>query len=793
MTDSYNYYGDTPHSFDDSNSYLLKKEIRLQYMSTFELQNKSDDLIYFYTANFLFYGFKINPLRVTWDSEKYNKEVFSEYVGIMIFLSGEAYIGEFSAGFKPNGEGMMFFVVGSTLKGFFHEGKVHNNVLISLPFDILIYAKFNKGVINSQVIKINTNQKTAKTMRYVQGKFKEIIKEGPADENLETFIRDSFSINLIPDDIGICNEPDVVYFGSFLHSQDTVYYGFARDGNPMGWGILVTLVNDSPDIMNPFSYGEMSWQMTFFDPENPVIKKMAFQIEPFPKMQGMDSNNQCSEFSPFDKMFNVNEVQTFTDTNDLDLPGKNRNYYDRDPRSRESIRFSRHVKNDPSLFPMIINYRQSRMIYGVGKNLDLVGSIGMYIPTENRFEKAHCLSNLIYTAEPPDFFEGIPRNFITDIFRYFLEHNKIEKKETFILPTVFDLTYFNEAFFFYLYGFLKSKSREVFPDNLEIIQPTFFKDHRLGTQSNHNSWTDSEMTSYDYRFRKEQRNLASLTQDRMSSRPSLGNIPKLMHHAMFRSDNQKFQLPVAPPLVHPQPEPKFTNDSNNLLNTASRFKNNQQIFGVNQMKLSPDNEIEEVDEVMMELSQNPFNKKNKVVFQDIQGDDANPLEENHNTTDPQINYKGQNFLFNKSGSGVFKRNYDSEKGLENSRLSKDNDESALVKNLKMQQDISFGFRSDYSKSLRFSRQGEDVQDNSSPEHSTPITEEQPLMHKESLPEDRDPDGFSNEYIAIPTVHRNKDEIAQSFRRKLELVFGGDEAKKICCANSFLSRTYGKAK
>ena len=97
-------------------------------------------------------------------SEKYNKEVFSEYVGLMIFLSGEVFVGEFSGGFKPNGEGMMFFVVGATLRGFFHEGKVHNSAIISLPFDVLIFGKFSKGVLNSEVTRIDARARKIASM-----------------------------------------------------------------------------------------------------------------------------------------------------------------------------------------------------------------------------------------------------------------------------------------------------------------------------------------------------------------------------------------------------------------------------------------------------------------------------------------------------------------------------------------------------------------------------------------------------------------------------------------------------
>ena len=433
------------------------------------------------------------------------------------------------------------------------------------------------------------------------------------------------------------------------------------------------------------------------------------------------------------------------------------------------------------------------MLYGVGKNLELMGGVGLYITSENRFEKAQCLSNLIYTVEGPFFFEGIPRNFIIDIFRFFLEHNKIEKKETFILPTVFDLTYFNEAFFFYLYGYLKSRLREFFPDNLEIVQPMFFKDPKLGTQSNHNSWTDSDMASLDHRTRRGGREPNSLTEGRMSSRPSLDDGLKLNQHKMFRSDNQKFQLPVAPPLVQPRPEPKFTSDSGDLPLQNYDYRNQPRRFGPSQPTFGPDNEIEEVDKMMIELSQNIFNKKNKVVLHEIQQGDGNPTFDEMDLHESPINHKEQSPLLPNDGGDVFRRNFDMEAGFEKSRLSKDNDESAMVKNLKMQQEISFGFRSDYSKSLKFSRQEEADQDDDLIGRSYRDTNDELEIHQEASPQNSEPPGVSNAEMLTPRLKRDKNQIAQSLRRKLELVFGREETKKICSANSFLARAFASAK
>ena len=68
----------------------------------------------------------------------------------MVFTSGEVYIGEFDHEFKFHGEGMFFFAIGSVARGHFDLGKIHNNVIITLPNNNYIFAKFNKGSLSGE-------------------------------------------------------------------------------------------------------------------------------------------------------------------------------------------------------------------------------------------------------------------------------------------------------------------------------------------------------------------------------------------------------------------------------------------------------------------------------------------------------------------------------------------------------------------------------------------------------------------------------------------------------------------
>jgi hypothetical protein len=781
MTDDFRDSSDDKgYTRDEFLNSVLTNDIRLQFLSTFELRDKTEeDLIYFYTANFLFYGFKIDPLKSTWDSEKYDKEVFSEYVGIMIFLSGEAFIGEFSGGFKPNGEGMMFFAVGATLRGYFHEGNVHNQALISLPFNLLIFTKFSKGVISSYVTRINLKTQTSKSMKYMQGKFKDADGDKPLDQNLESHIKDSFSKNLMPDHISSCNEPDVIYFGSFLETNESIFYGFVRGGLPFGWGVRVSISspNDQKISQNQiFDLGIMSWQMAFFEIETPSHEPIAFGYEVLPKnetnypsnVQIPQKNSKGNDFNPFVRHEPSQEAILKNDSGQVnDRNFSNNHKRDRDSISKESVRYSRPNKADPSLKPYIVNYKQNRIIYGMGRHLEFVGCIGLYTPLENCFEKGNAIGQVFYTTESPDLFEGIPRNFITDIFRIHLEQNKVLKKETFILPTVFDLTYFNEAFFFFLYGFLKSKSREVFPDNVGIIQSNFFRDPKTVTQSNHNSWTDSDMASFDHTVRLEQRKLASLEKGRQIPQKETNINPNFPSQKFFRSDNQDLKLGSL---------------------TPSNFKEEQTF--AHRFDLTEINPIKEIDEQMMELSQNPFNKKNKVVHQQIEVIDSNSEKEIYKEGGPQIpdispSFKDENFARSKSGSGIRKLKNEATLSLENSKVSKECEESPWIKNLKARQDLSFEFKPDF--------QPKDDSDCPS-ERNDKFSFNNAKANERALNSEKDNYIIdSGDQLKTKISVRTKKDIAKDFLFKMGLVFGKEQARRVCSENNFLNNILFKSK
>ena len=144
------------YRIDEQTMDNLRKEYRLHYFHPNELYDKAeDDLLYFETSKFLFYGYAIDTNKTTYDSESRSGDELLHYLGIMMFYGGETYIGELNNSFRPHGEGMMFFSVGAVLRGFFEDGKLHGNALISMPFEVNVMARLDRGVIHKQLLKID--------------------------------------------------------------------------------------------------------------------------------------------------------------------------------------------------------------------------------------------------------------------------------------------------------------------------------------------------------------------------------------------------------------------------------------------------------------------------------------------------------------------------------------------------------------------------------------------------------------------------------------------------------------
>lgn len=442
----------------------LKSEIRLQYLNPNEVnQNGDDDRIHFQGQNFYFYGYRIKPMNTTFDSEKYTKTVYSEFCGVLVFERGDIFVGEFSKDFKPNGEGILFFVSGCVLKSFFHDGKVHSNTLISYPFDVLIFAKFNKGMISEQLYRINSKDKTYTKVSYIQGKFRNAENEQLFDEKIETMIREAFSINLVPEDISVFKSENRIFFGTFLLEDKSLYYGFAKNGFPIGWGIVVRVENNVITSQKDISDNYLSWYVSFFKDGENVVDRSSIAIDSKKIIQKRNLDSDMTK--------HIQKPSKYIEVEDGDKPiAKSQPEIDN---PLQMTMESDILKHD--LKPILTLYRQSKLVFGFGNDECFFNNIGIYYPCENKFLEAKFETSKIYFSPKDEPIEGIQKSFIPEMLKTYARSQKIKRVEDQTVSPIFNMTYFNDAFLFFLFGLLKVRAREFFPDNLHIIQPSFFK------------------------------------------------------------------------------------------------------------------------------------------------------------------------------------------------------------------------------------------------------------------------------------------------------------------------------
>lgn len=113
---------------------MLRNELRLQFIHPFEISdNYRNKLVFFKSENFLFYGYLIDTFSSTNYSNSEDGEVTQIYIGVLVFDTGETYIGEFNKEFKFHGEGIFIFSIGSIIRGKFENGKIDGNAFITFP------------------------------------------------------------------------------------------------------------------------------------------------------------------------------------------------------------------------------------------------------------------------------------------------------------------------------------------------------------------------------------------------------------------------------------------------------------------------------------------------------------------------------------------------------------------------------------------------------------------------------------------------------------------------------------
>ena len=484
---------------------LLQSEIRLQFFQSIEIKKKENSLIYFKSPKFIFYGYKIESLKMTYDSNNEYEE-YNSHIGIMIFFSGEIYIGEFDENLFFNGEGLFFFSVGALVRGIFKKGKLDGKCLISFPFNVCILANFNNGILTQNLEKIDFNTNKLTKLKYALGQYKSVIEILDFDKNILEVIKDKMDYTMIPDNMDEFKNRDTNYFGSFL-KDDSLFFGFIKNGMPKGWGLKMQFGNSETDFIN---LPEINWEMKNFDLE----------------------------------------------------------------------------KNEDNF---IISYFDKKMIYGINNNGDYNGEICVYYPEENKFEQLDLKNEKNVFGEKNEY-EGIPKNFLTGLISNYFIDIDIEKKDiNNIVSIIFNMQYFKEVIFFYLYGSLKRNVSNLFPDYIEIVTKSFFLEN---LEKNNSSWTDSDIqsgknkivtTNLDLRRNVFEKNnkLSKTVQDKNFNNQNKTVFSEFNRKHSINDDSSNFIIPEIPfknlseqkSVIKKKKINNFENEKKNLLENKYKKTN----------------------------------------------------------------------------------------------------------------------------------------------------------------------------------------------------------------------------
>ena len=154
-------------------------------------------------------------------------------------------MGDLNWELKPSGQGTFFFKTGCILRGEFHNNLVHRKCLVTLPRNVFMVLKFNYGVLDTWMTKIDLNTQKVDYYKFFRGEFQEEKSGQNYDKTLQETFKDIFPPNPIPDDIDELSKGE--YFGSFILKTGQVFNGFVKNGKAVGWGITFNFwENDGP-------------------------------------------------------------------------------------------------------------------------------------------------------------------------------------------------------------------------------------------------------------------------------------------------------------------------------------------------------------------------------------------------------------------------------------------------------------------------------------------------------------------------------------------------------------------
>jgi hypothetical protein len=141
-----------------------------------------------------------------------------------------------------HGYANIFFRTGAIIRGHFENNTLHGKCILTLPFDIIYFLNFVKGEFEKKNYMINLKNQEITQFTFENGDFK---NEKEINLTIQDFINSKitskgvFKHNWMPKPIHQYTQG--TFFGSCIIKNDITFHGLIKNGEPLGWGIFLTV------------------------------------------------------------------------------------------------------------------------------------------------------------------------------------------------------------------------------------------------------------------------------------------------------------------------------------------------------------------------------------------------------------------------------------------------------------------------------------------------------------------------------------------------------------------------
>lgn len=184
-------------------------------------------------------------------------------------------------------------------------------------------------------------------------------------------------------------------------------------------------------------------------------------------------------------------------------------------------------------FPVQVSVDKQHILYGQMSGEQFHQKVGLYFPDQNKFCFVENFSS--QADQHRTSFEGFQKDFFADIWREYLDSLPVDFEGFSVQSLIFNMHFFNEALFFYLYGAFKLRSLEFFKDNLRIVQKSFY-------------WEDSQKAETYFQNLEDHKSGDSSDKESLVTETpdQLASLGRLNESEVDRRSSLEFEIPALP-------------------------------------------------------------------------------------------------------------------------------------------------------------------------------------------------------------------------------------------------------